>query len=203
MALFKLISNEIEQLDVTTINEHRKATLLALSDSIRNGLTANLPVALNFICTHNSRRSVLAQVWAQTMAAHFGMNRIFTYSGGTEATAVYPSVLATLKESGFKITPLSSENNPVYGIYYSSFHASMVAFSKVWNHAFNPDNKFIAVMTCFSADQNCPFIAGAEQRIALTYEEPKQFDGTSEEPSKYRERSLEIALELKYVFQSI
>jgi arsenate reductase len=36
-------------------------------------------IKLNLICTHNSRRSHLAQVWAQTAAAYFNLKNVFCY----------------------------------------------------------------------------------------------------------------------------
>ena len=58
-------------------------------------------------------------------------------------------------------------------------------------------------MTCSHADENCPFIAGAEKRIPITYEDPKKFDNTPEQLAKYNERSLQIATELFYVFSKV
>lgn len=58
-------------------------------------------------------------------------------------------------------------------------------------------------MTCSEADGGCPFIAGAERRIALTYEDPKAFDNTPQQAEKYWERSVQIATELYYVFAQI
>ena len=58
-------------------------------------------------------------------------------------------------------------------------------------------------MTCSHADENCPLIPGAEKKISLMYEDPKLFDRTILEKEKYRERSLQIATEMKYVFSKI
>ena len=58
-------------------------------------------------------------------------------------------------------------------------------------------------MTCSQADVGCPFIAGAEKRIPVTYEDPKAFDNTEIQNEKYRERSLQIAAEMFYVFSQI
>ena len=58
-------------------------------------------------------------------------------------------------------------------------------------------------MTCSSADQGCPIVLGADKRIALTFEDPKAFDNTPLQKEKYLERSLQIATELKYVFENI
>jgi arsenate reductase (thioredoxin) len=58
-------------------------------------------------------------------------------------------------------------------------------------------------MTCSHADENCPFIPGAEKRIAVRYEDPKAFDDTPEEAHRYDERSLQVASEMFYVFSKI
>ena len=125
------------------------------------------------------------------------------YAGGTEATAVYPMVVETLQNIGFHVVSDSNEKNPIYTIKYGENTTPVVAFSKVFNDTFNPSTKFAAVMTCSHADQNCPFIAGAEKRITFTFEDPKVFDNTSQKAVKYNERSLQIATELYYVFSKI
>ena len=38
---------------------------------------------LNFICTHNSRRSHLGQIWAAIAGAYYNVD-VATFSGGTE-----------------------------------------------------------------------------------------------------------------------
>lgn len=58
-------------------------------------------------------------------------------------------------------------------------------------------------MTCSQADGGCPFISGAEKRIAITYDDPKAFDNTDQQTEKYNERSLQIATEMFYVFSQI
>jgi arsenate reductase len=58
-------------------------------------------------------------------------------------------------------------------------------------------------MTCTSADQGCPFVAGAEKRFSIPFEDPKIADGTPEQASKYEERSLQIATEMKFIFSQI
>ena len=76
-------------------------------------------------------------------------------------------------------------------------------FSKLYDDASNPDADFAAVMTCSEADKNCPYIPGAESRIQLLYDDPKEFDGTAEETEKYDERASQIAAELFYFFAQI
>ncbi len=58
-------------------------------------------------------------------------------------------------------------------------------------------------MTCSDADENCPFIPGAEFRLPLTYEDPKEADDTPYEESRYDERVRQIGVEMMYVFQQL
>lgn len=203
MALFKEIAFNISGLKPESIPAQRKETLKLLIDFIQNKVQKNEEIILNFICTHNSRRSHLSQVWAQTLADHFRVEKVFCYSGGTEATAVYPMVLETLKTSGFQTQSLSEGSNPVYSIKYSANCHPIIGFSKKMDTAFNPQSDFAAVMTCSEADTGCPIVPGAEVRIPLTYEDPKQFDKSPLQAEKYRQRSEQIATELYYVFSKI
>ena len=185
------------------ISEERKELLNSLVEYVQHKVNSQEEIRLNFICTHNSRRSHLSQIWAQTMAFHFQVSNVFCYSGGTDATALFPKVAETLTNQGFKIEKLSSESNPVYAVKYNMNAHPIICFSKIFDAAFNPESKFAAIMTCSSADENCPFIAGAEVRLPIRYEDPKVFDGTAVMDEKYAERSLEIASEMYFVFSQI
>jgi len=180
-----------------------KRSLTATINYIQQKWNNQDVIRLSFICTHNSRRSHLSQVWAQTMAFHFEIPNVFCYSGGTEATALFPKVAETLVDQGFQINKLSETNNPIYAVKFDSITHPVICFSKVFDADFNPSSQFAAIMTCSSADEGCPFIAGAEQRLAIRYEDPKAFDGTDLMDQKYQERSIEIASEMHYVFSKI
>ena len=199
----KLVSEIIENLDPSSINGQRKHILQPLIEFIQMKVANSEEIRLNFICTHNSRRSHLSQVWAQTMAFHFGIKNVFCYSGGTEATALFPMAATTLQNSGFEIQKISKNDNPVYSIKYAKNEHPIIGFSKKFDDAFNPKSDFAAIMTCSQADAGCPFIAGAEKRIPITFDDPKAFDNTPQQAEKYNERSLQIATELHYVFSQI
>lgn len=201
--LFKPIKKFINELDMLTITNDRKTVLQPLTDYIQSKIDNNQKIRLNFICTHNSRRSHLSQVWAQVMANYFSIKNVVCYSGGTEATALFPLVAETLKNSGFEINTLSKNNNPVYSIKYSKNEHPIIGFSKKLDSDFNPKSAFAAIMTCSQADGGCPFIAGAEKRIPITFEDPKAFDNTPLQAEKYLERSIQIATEMQYVFSQI
>ena len=197
------IDKVIKGLHLKSILKDRKTDLQPLVDFIQTKVTHRQEIRLNFICTHNSRRSHLSQVWAQTMATFFDIKNVFCYSGGTEATALFPMVAETLKNQGFQIQKLSETNNPVYAIKYAENEHPVIGFSKSYEDPFNPTSQFAAIMTCSQADGGCPFIAGAEKRIPITFEDPKAFDNTPQQAEKYTERSLQIATELCYVFSQI
>lgn len=201
--IFHKIEELLSALKPETISTERKETLQPLIDYVQIKVDAQQEIRLNFICTHNSRRSHLSQVWAQTAAVFFNINNVFCYSGGTEATALFPVVAKTLESSGFQIKTISEEKNPVYSIKYSDNAHPIIGFSKAYDDSFNPQNEFAAIMTCSHADGGCPFIAGAEKRIPITFEDPKAFDNTPQQAEKYQERSLQIATEMVYVFSKI
>jgi arsenate reductase len=201
--MFENLSKTIESIAEISISNDRKDVLQPLIDCIQNKVTSNQEIRINFICTHNSRRSHLAQVWAQTMAFHFNIHNVYCYSGGTEATALFPKVAETLANQGFQIQQLNETNNPVYAIKFDKNQHPIIVFSKSYFDEFNPETDFTAIMTCSQADGGCPFISGAEKRISITFDDPKEFDGTAIMNQKYAERSLQIASEMFYVFSKI
>lgn len=201
--LFQQIESTITSLKIATISPERKQSLQVLIDYIQFKVTENNRINLNFICTHNSRRSHLSQVWAQAAAHYYNINNVYCYSGGTEATAMFPMAVKTLENTGFQITKLSDESNPVYSIKYAEKEHPIIGFSKTFDHQFNPPSEFAAIMTCSQADEACPFIPGADTRIAIKYDDPKVFDNTPQQVEKYHERSNQIATEMLFVFSQI
>ncbi len=203
IALFESIEKKISSLNTSSISEERKHILQPLIDFIQDKKNNHQQIRLNFICTHNSRRSHLSQVWAQTAAAYFNIENVYCYSGGTEATAMFPMAAKTLEKTGFKIKTIAEGSNPIYSIKYASNEHPIIGFSKTYDDDFNPESEFAAILTCSSADKGCPFIAGAEKRIPVTFEDPKAFDNTPQQAEKYAERSNQIATEMLYVFSNI
>lgn len=199
--VFPKIEETILSLNIDQISDSRKAILNPLADYIQRKIGSNETIALNFICTHNSRRSHLSQVWAQTLAHCVGIKNINCYSGGTEATALFPVAAETLKNMGFAIDKLSVNDNPVYSIKFASNAHPIIGFSKTFDDEFNPKGNFAAIMTCSSADKGCPIVVGSDGRFPITFDDPKEFDNTPQQKEKYKERSLEIATELLYVMR--
>jgi len=197
------IRNSIETVSKILVANERKEVLNPLIIYIQNKVNSDEEISLNFICTHNSRRSHLSQIWAQTMAYHFNIQNVFCYSGGTEATAMFPKVGEILENQGFKIQKLSIESNPVYAVKFDENQPPIICFSKTYFDDFNPKSNFGAIMTCNNADEGCPMVFGAETRFPIKYDDPKAFDGTDLMNEKYTERSLQIASEMYFVFSQI
>jgi arsenate reductase len=197
------LAQYISQLRPAELNPERKAILQPLISFLQKCKHANQAIRLNFICTHNSRRSHLSQIWAQTMAHYFGIDQVNCYSSGTEATAVYSKIIETLQAVGFDISSIQQSTNSVYTIKFDANEPPIIGFSKTIDAPFNPQSQFAAIMTCTQADLGCPFVAGASVRISLPFEDPKAFDQSPDVLVHYEERSRQIATELFYVFSQL
>lgn len=198
-----ILLNTISDILKLEINQGRKSILQPLIDYIQDKVTADAAININFICTHNSRRSHLSQVWAQIAAAHYKIPAVVCYSGGTEETALFPKIAETFQNAGIAVHIISNTKNPVYALKYDKNALPIIGFSKKYDSPFNPESGFAAVLTCSQADGGCPFIAGAEKRIPITFEDPKMSDNTEQQDEVYKSRSLEIASEMFYVFSQI
>ncbi len=184
------------------ISEERKQLLQKISNYIQTKKDNQEPIKLVYVCTHNSRRSHFGQVWAAVAANYFGVKNVFTFSGGTEATAFNPNAINALRKIGFDIIDDGQTINPTYNVKFADDDFT-TCFSKVYNHPQNPQQHFAAIMTCSDAEQNCPFIPGLDIRIGSTYNDPKAFDNTPQQDAAYTERATQIALECLYVFSLV
>jgi arsenate reductase (thioredoxin) len=189
--------------EFTEIPDDRKSILHDLTMFINEKKNAGKDISLSFICTHNSRRSHIAQIWAQAAAHYYRVGNVATYSGGTEATAFNPRAVHAMKQAGFEISIMKEGQNPVYEVMFSQDALPLTVFSKRYDDESNPKKDFAAIMTCSHADENCPFIPGATKRIALTYNDPKDFDGTPQEAEMYSQRVQQIGREILYAFSQV
>lgn len=185
------------------ISSERKGTLEQLAQFIRHRLASGKEVWLNFICTHNSRRSHISQLWAQAAAHYYGIDKVTCLSGGTEATAFNPRTVKAMQDTGFVINKSQEGNNPVYEVRYAENAEPIMAFSKTYDDPFNHNNDFAAIMTCSQADANCPMVLGAAKRISITYDDPNAFDDTPQETAKYAERVQQIGREILFAFSQV
>lgn len=199
--MYPELSQYIEEIatEPSDIPAERKETLKRIAEYIRSAG----PPHLLFICTHNSRRSLLCQAWTAALAAHYNLEGLEAWSGGTEATAFHPRAVAALRRAGFRVAKEDENANPRYRVSFSGEAESLTCFSKTYDHPHNPGGDFAAVMVCASADRNCPAVPGASRRFSLPYDDPGEADGTGGEAESYEECSRRIALEMRYMLAEV
>jgi len=184
-----------------TGDEAHQARLQKLATALREALAKSGRADALFVCTHNSRRSHMAQLLARAAALRAGLN-VTTYSGGTEATAFNGRAVAALRRAGFTIEG-GGDGNPRYRVAMAPTAPALEAFSKRYDDPVNPREGFVVVMTCTQADQACPIVNGAATRVAIPYEDPKQADGTPEEGARYDARVAQIGRDMAWVFGDV
>jgi arsenate reductase (thioredoxin) len=188
---------------VSEIPEERRPSLDELAVFIKSKRSRGESAKLTFICTHNSRRSHLSQIWASAAAAYYGVDGVETYSGGTERTAFNPRAVAAIERAGFQVERPDESENPHYAVTFASAAEAMECYSKKYDDEGNPKSGFAAIMTCGHADRSCPLVRGSALRVALPYEDPKAADGSEREAEVYDERTRQIATEMLYVFSKV
>jgi len=192
------LSSEFNQ-----IPADRKEYLNELVSYIAEQQKAQKAINLVFVCTSNSRRSHMAQVWSQIASYYYNINNVNTFSGGTEKTKVNKNALLALEKTGIFLQSHQQSENPVWFAFVGVKFTPMILFSKVYTDSTNPSKNFGAVMVCAEANESCPIVAGADFRLGLPYQDPKAFDNTAQQNEKYDERCRQIAREMFYVFSQI
>lgn len=192
----KNLKQRPEQIDI-----NRKDDLNLLAELIHSEIEEKEINHIVFICTHNSRRSQLAELMLRIASQEFGFDQIHTYSGGIEVTAFNHRMVKALEREGLEFEKSDESSNPVYVLKSELFPQPM--FSKIYDDDVNPSEDFIAVMVCDHADENCPVITGATERISLPYLDPKAFDDTPEEADAYSQKVSEIGSEMIYLCERL
>lgn len=194
----KSLPSEFDQ-----IAEERKVSLNELANYISKQQKENKAINLLFVCTSNSRRSHMAQVWSQIASVYYDVKMVSTFSGGTEQTSVNKNAILALEKTGIKLQSNQQSDNPIWTAAIGADINPMVLFSKKYIFSTNPTKNFGAVMVCSEADKSCPYVSGADFRLGLPYQDPKAFDNTPQQNEKYDERCREIARDMFYVFSQI
>lgn len=185
------------------IPDDRKARLKKIALYVKSQIKAGQPARLTFICTHNSRRSHMSQIWSATAAKFYGIANVETFSGGTEATAFNPRAIAAIERAGLKVEKTEDAKNSKFAVRFQDTEHPMICFSKVYSDPPNPKENFCAVMTCDQADKNCPSVDGCSLRVAVPFDDPKVADNTPEEAAKYDERCRQISREMLFLFSLV
>ncbi len=184
------------------IPENRNQYLLKIAETIAKEYAKNEVINLQFICSHNSRRSQFAQVWSFFAAHYFELN-INAFSGGNEISCFNRTTIKTLQKAGFYFQLSDfSHQNPKYEITFDGAKKQLIGFSKLVDDASNP-KKCIAITTCSEVDKNCPYFPNATYLFYLPFEDPKRADGTLRQEEIYMEINKQIAGEIFVIFNEV
>jgi len=203
--LFKEIETFCKELEgeFEIISRERKVKLLQLTNYISNKIKEGQVPKIVVICTHNSRRSHIGQIWLAVVADYFQRSEIQTFSGGTEATAFNIRAVRAFQKIGFDILADEEIENPIYQVSWKKGMKPYQAFSKKYENTPNPKEKFAAIMVCSEADEGCPSVFGCDFRLSLPFNDPKEFDGTELETEKYDERVRQIGREMLFAISQV
>jgi arsenate reductase (thioredoxin) len=113
------------------------------------------PIRVLFVCTHNSARSVMAEV----LLRHVGGDGFEVHSAGVEPGEIRPLTLRVLQDAGLPTDGLRSKSVSEYA-------------GQSFDHV---------VTVCDSARQSCPTFPGRGERLHWGYEDPSAATGTEEE----------------------
>lgn len=193
------VSNELDEIDQPRISK-----LDSICDYIFKAKEKYGKAKLLLVCTHNSRRSHISQMLLQTASIFYGVDEIYTFSGGVEVTAANERAIEAMERAGF-ITSVTQKNteNPMYLVKQGSGYTTNVLYSKRYDDRQNPRENFIAIMVCSDADKSCPVVPGADDRISLPYKDPRYSDGTPSEELTYDKTTRLIAREMFYIMRQV
>tara|TARA_Y100001970_G_C14172891_1_gene825181 strand:+ start:114 stop:776 length:663 start_codon:yes stop_codon:yes gene_type:complete len=192
------INNLIKNFD--EIINIRKSVLLNVSKYINENILKNQKVNLMFICTHNSRRSQLAQVWSYVAFNYYKLEKIKVFSGGTEVDKFNSNAIYSLINAGLIIKKI---NKNEFLVKTCQQEKGLKCYSKQYNSENNPKNNFIAIMTCSDADKKCPVLKGANKKIVLPYKDPKVSEGLENEKKTYDQSCFYIAKEMFFIMKNV
>ncbi len=202
-AIYDKLTSWIANLPIENIDVNRMDMLTEIGKNLREHLAVKKQFNLHFLCTHNSRRSQMAQALGQLMASFFDLP-ISCFSGGTEVTAFHPNAIQCLRAIGFQIYEKENiGNQSTFQVNFSDQENGAIMWSKLIDDPRNPKEDFIAMFTCDQAAEACPIVFGSLQNIKLNYQDPKIYDSLKNAHKAYVKCAIKIASELKIVFASV
>ena len=184
------------------ISSQRKELLSEVAEKLGNTFSRSQSLKIIFICTHNSRRSHIAQFMLEMACGYYSIQGIEIYSGGTEVTALNKRVVHAISSHGIKYDKTTGDDNPTY-IFDHIEGSETPYFSKLYNHPANPTSNFTAILVCDHASETCPYIPGTLERIHLHYRDPKEYDRTPGEEKAYMDKLEEIGAEMFYIARQL
>lgn len=200
--LYPILFNYVRDLypDYDKIPFERKAVLEEIANYLIGAQQLENTGKIIFIETDHLARSVMVHAWAMAASYYYGIENVKIYSGGINAAKISKDAIIALEKAGFIIYKIQEGNNPEYEIKYSYNIEPLILRSIKYNDKSNPNINFGSIIICSNADINLPVVKGNNFRTSLHYFDPSAYDGTSDAPELYLEKSKEIATEMFYLF---
>ena len=95
----KTLDSYIQKIEAFKPNKEEENIIFDAINKLNSYLKLTRDIV--FICTHNSRRSIYCEVWANILANKYFKNINF-YSAGTKKTSVYGRVIKSFSRLGIK-----------------------------------------------------------------------------------------------------
>ncbi|MEI6457593.1 MAG: arsenate reductase ArsC [Pseudomonadota bacterium] len=129
------------------------------------------PIAVLFLCTHNSARSILAEALLNALSN----GKFIGYSAGSTPRATgqpNPLALRTLQHAGIDTRPLRS---------------------KSWAEFLGPaaPHLDLVITVCGNADEACPLFPGTPAKIHWGYDDPSAGDAPDDDKMRAFEKTFQ------------
>ena len=181
------------------VDPTRRPALRSCAAAIARQLDARGEVSVVAVCTHNSRRSQLAEVWLAVASAAAGLGGVSVCSGGSDPVAVAPGAIAVLRERGFRVEADTADANPRLRVRGHGIERELYAKPLGEAVAGVPLRGGVALMVCAAADAACPPVPQVGYRARLPFADPRHADGTPGEAAAYRAASDRIEAEMRWL----
>ena len=177
------------RIDSFNPNQKRKKRLDNIASVINENL--NKTRSIVFLCTHNSRRSQICEVWGKVFAEIY-RKKININSAGAFKTVVHSQVYESIVKCGLVV-----DNKKEIFFDKKKFKLNSKTIDSLTM------KNFIAVMTCSNAEKSCPNDPRSIRNIKMFFNDPRIYDETDKMSREYLNTTIYIAEELNYIFKNI
>ena len=152
------------------VETDRRLRLDAIASYVRSKVRQQRAASLLFLGRHNSRRSHLAQVWAQTVAAWCEVGVVISYSAGVQPTRLAPAAVDALRRAGFVVD--LGQDPSTAKVSFRADAPPMICYAKDYEALQVPQRNWCAVSVDAGVAAGFPALDEAEERVVLPLEDP-------------------------------
>ncbi len=167
------------RIDSFNPNQKRKKRLDNIASVINENL--NKTRSIVFLCTHNSRRSQICEVWGKVFAEIY-RKKININSAGAFKTVVHSQVYESIVKCGLVV-----DNKKEIFFDKKKFKLNSKTIDSLTM------KNFIAVMTCSNAEKSCPNDPRSIRNIKMFFNDPRIYDETDKMSREYLNTTTYIA----------